>query len=464
MPCRQKQFLVILQLSLMAMIHALYAIFWILVLALALKRLPFFRNLPGLPYPTLLIFFLIKAIAGAAFILIYTYYYETATADIYRYFFEGRVIYEALWQNPADYLRLVTGIDANAPHLYEYYHKMHYWWDPRFFPVYNDNRLIIRYNALLNLLSFGKIYVNAVIANFLSLAGLVAFYKFALRHVAFQKLNWIKWGIFLFPSLIFWGSGLTKEVILIPALGFFFYYFDRIIYSEKLSIIQYVIFALLVTLLLLLKGYVLILLLPCLMAFILSVKIKKIGPGILFSLVIFSVIFMIFTISWLFPHFNPINILASHQNSIMQFSVLVNAGSIIHEVYLEPTIKSILLYSPRALFNVLFRPHLLESLNPVILLAALENMIIVLFILAMVFFAFKKKQLNNIEYLGIWFTLLLFVFIGLTTQVYGTLVRFKIPALPLLWLSFISIVPVEKLKWTRFFINFFERTSHFKTQ
>ncbi len=464
MPSRQKQFVVNLQLSLKVMTQAIYSLFWIFVLALALKRHPFFRNLPGLPYPILLFFFLIKAGAGAAFILIYTYYYESATADIYRYFNEGKVIYDALWQNPADYLRLVTGIEANAPHLNEYYDKMHYWWDPRLFPVYNDNRLVIRYNAILNLVSFGKIHVNAIIANFVSLAGLVAIYKFALRQIPYQKLNWIKWGIFLFPSIIFWGSGLTKEALLIPAMGFFIYYFDRILGPERLTISQYAFFALLFALLLLLKVYVLLLLLPCLLAFSLSGKIKKIGTGKAFAIVIFGAGLVVLAVSWLFPQFDPAAILAKRQNAIMQFSVLVNAGSIIHEVYLEPTLKSILLYSPRALFNVLFRPHLLESLNPVIIMAALENMLIVLFALTLVFFAFKKKQLNNIEWFGLWFTLLLFVFIGLTTQVSGTLVRLKIPALPLFWLSLISIVPLEKIEWPRFLKNFAAKTSKFKTQ
>lgn len=446
------------------MIEAIYSVFWIFVLALALKRLPFFMNLPGLPYRLLLFFFLAKVVAGAVFIFIYTYYYDSATADIYRFFNEGKVLYGALAQNPFDYLRMMTGIGANAPHLKEYFDKMPYWWDPELYPVYNDNRLMIRYNAILNLLSFGKIHVNSVIANFVSLAGLVAIYKFALRHIAAEKLNWIKWGVFLFPSMVFWGSGLTKEALLLPVMGFFVFYADRILSGEKLKIAQYIGFALLFALFLLLKVYVLLLLLPCLFAFSLSGKVKGMRAGILFPAIIFGAAIAVFAFGWLFPQFDPAAILAKRQNFFMRFSVFVEAGSLIHEVYLEPTLQSILLYSPRAFFNVMFRPHLFESLNPVILMAAIENLLILLFSSIMAFRAFKKKELSRIEWFGIWFTLILFVFIGLTTQVYGTLVRFKIPALPFFWLSFISIVPVEKFKWPAFLKNLTEKAFKIKPQ
>jgi hypothetical protein len=428
------------------MIEALYSLLWIYLLIMALKHFSFFRGIDGLPYKTLVLFFLLKVIAGAVFILIYTYYYESRTADVYRYFNEGKVIFSALRRNPIDYLRMLTGIGADAQHLQSYYAKMPYWWDPELYPVYNDNRLMIRFNAILNLVSFGRIHVNSVLANFFSLTGFVAIYKFALCHIQKEKINWLKYGVFLFPSLIFWGSGLIKEIMLFPLLGFFVYYADKLISGTRLKSWQYLLFFIIVILFLLLKVYVLLLLLPCLLAFYLTGRLKKPGPGVIFSLVILGAVILVLAIGWLFPQLDPFAILAKRQNFYMRFSVFVNAGSLIHEVYLEPTFSGIITYIPRALFNVLFRPHLLDSFNPVILMAAVENLLILLVLGLMTYWGLQKKRLNRLEWLGIWFTLILFVFIGITTQVYGTLVRFKIPALPFLWMSFVSLLPVERIE------------------
>lgn len=426
------------------MIEAVYAVLWIYLLSLAIRHIPFFRDVPGLPYRTLLAFFFIKVAAGALFIFIYTFYYESSTADIYRYFNEGRVLSGALRENPLDFLRMLSGIGADAPHLKMYYDKMPYWWDPELYPVYNDNRLMIRYNALLNLVSFAKIHVNSVIANFFSLAGLVAIYKFGLNHLNPKKISWLKLGVFLFPSMIFWGSGLIKEILLIPVMGFFLYFNDKILSGHKLKAWQYLVFVALALLFLLLKVYVLLLLIPCLAAFYLAARLKRPGPGLIFLAVIFLAVMLVLATGWLLPNFDPFAVLAKRQNFYMRFSIFVNAGSLIQQVFLEPSFKSIVTYVPRALSNVLFRPHLLDSFNPVILSAAVENLVILTMITLTGWYGIRKKKLNRMEWFGIWFTLLLFIFIGITTQVYGTLVRFKIPALPFLWMSFLSLFPVER--------------------
>lgn len=426
------------------MIEALYSLLWIYVLATAIRHLPFFREVPGLSYKTILFIFLLKVMAGAVFIFIYTYYYESRTADVYRYFNEGKVLFGALWRDPLDYLRMLTGIGADATHLQSYYAKMPYWWDPELYPVYNDNRIMIRYNAILNLFSFGKIHVNSVIANFFSLAGFVALYKFAINHIDKNKIAWLKYGIFLFPSLIFWGSGLIKEILLFPLLGFFVYFTDRMVAGQRLRPWQYLGFAAIVTMFMLLKVYVLLLLLPCLLAFYLSGK-TKLRSGLVFLMVITGAVVLVSLTGWLFPQLDPFAILAKRQNFYMRFSIYVNAGSLIHEVLLEPNLAGIVSYIPRALFNVLFRPHLLDSFNPVIMMAAIENLMLLIMLGLMVYWGFLTKRLNRIVWLGIWFTLVLFIFIGITTQVYGTLVRFKIPALPFLWMAFVSLVPLERI-------------------
>jgi hypothetical protein len=427
------------------MLEIIFTIFWTFLLAFSIRYIPFFRNINGLSYSGLLLFFLLKVITGSVYILIYTYHFEPKTSDVHRFFNEGKVIYSSLFHNPLDYFRILSGFDGNQPHLQIYYQQLHYWFFPERPPLLNDNRLIIGFNAVANLFSFGSIHTNSALANFISFSGLVALYKFGLNHV--HKINtlWLKLGIFLMPSVLFWGSGLNKEVLLLPVLGFFLYFFDKIIAGNHLSIKQILMFAATLVLLLWLKVYVFILLIPCLIAYFLSAKIKSIRTELIFIAIPAILLAIVLVAAWVFPQFDPILKLTERQNFFMTFSVLVGAGSIIHEVYLEPNIGSILAYAPQALLNVLVRPHFFDNLNPLIIMAVSENILIAGMLATIVFYALKKKKLSRIQCLGISFTLLLFVFIGLTTQVYGTLVRLKIPALPLLWISFLSILPPGKM-------------------
>lgn len=427
------------------MLEIIFTIFWTFLLALSIRFIPFFRNINGLNYSGLLLFFLLKVITGSVYIFIYTYHFDPKTSDVHRFFNEGKVIYSSLFHNPLDYFRILLGIDANQPHLQTYYQQLHYWFFPERPPLLNDNRLIIGFNALANILSFGSIHTNAALANFISFSGLVALYKFGLNHVHQMNTLWLKLGIFMMPSVLFWGSGLNKEVLLLPVLGFFLYFFDKIVAGNRLSTKQFLMFVATLVLMLWLKVYVFILLIPCLIAYLLSVKIKNIRTELIFIAIPTILLAMVLVTNWIFPQFDPILKLTERQNFFMQFSVMVGAGSIIHEVYLEPNIGSILAYVPQALLNVLVRPHFFDNLDPLILMAVFENLLIAVMLAAMAYYALKQKKLSRIQCLGISFTLLLFVFIGLTTQVYGTLVRLKIPALPLLWISFLSILPPGKL-------------------
>ena len=153
-------------------------IIYFLIVVFGIRYIPFFRQIDGLSYRMLLVFFILKVFAGTLLIFIYTFYYEKETADFYKYFADGEIMFEAIKINPVDYLRMVSGVGANSPHLEAYYREMLYWYRPWESPIYNDSRLIIRFNALLHLVSFGSVHVHNIIANLLSLSGLIAFYKF----------------------------------------------------------------------------------------------------------------------------------------------------------------------------------------------------------------------------------------------------------------------------------------------
>ncbi len=391
--------------------------------------------------------FTIKCLASFVFIFIYNYYYDKETADIYKYFNDGMVMARSISDNPLDYLRMLTGIDADAPHLSKYYSQMSSWFRPWEEPVYNDNRIVVRFNALIGIISGGYIGVHNIAANFLVFTGLIALYKFSLNKISKNKSALIFWGIFLFPSVLFWGSGILKESILLFAIGWF------LLFTYKLKNKQFsaanminVLFALFI--LVLLKAYIIFLLIPVLITFYLLENKNKykayIIPG-------YVVVFTVWTgffigLGFLFPDYNLMEIIANKQNSFVLFSQSVEAGSIITHRLMEPNIGSFLSFVPSGFWNTLTRPHIFDSTSPLIIFAALENILIWTMLILMLVFFNKDKILSPFFWFCISFVIITFVFVGMVTPLYGAIVRYKIPALPFLWIAFIYILDYNKIE------------------
>lgn len=407
----------------------------ILVFTYLIYRLPFFQNLPSISTHLLLVFWFLKILAGFALVFIYTYYYpDRQTADIYKYFDDGRIMYDVLKENPAEYFRMLTGIGATAEHLEVHYSRMFNWYKPWSTFLYNDNRLVIRFNALIFLFSNGNILVHSIVFNFFSFVGLVALYKFMSKYADPQRISWLPMGVFLFPSLLFWGSGMLKEAVLMGFFGVWVFNADKLISLKKCKPGGCFVLVFTTFFLSLLKPYTLLLFLPCFLAFYISLK----KDWITAHLVWFSIMVLLFISSILVRYFIPAfdlpEILASKQNEFIFYSLYHNAGSLIHTHFLKPDITEIAMAFFRGLFHALSRPFITEVDSPVILIAAIEN----LFILAMLgwfVFRFDPKSFTRWPaiWLSLWFVILFIGLVGMISPAYGGLVRYKIPALPFLW-------------------------------
>ena len=141
-----------------------------------------------------------------------------------------------------------------------------------------------------------------------------------------------------------------------------------------------------------------------------------------------------------------LNMLKYKQKDFIHEAKIEKAGSYIELGELDNTLYSFLKNSPKGIINVLFRPHLLDSRSPIVLLAALENLIFILLIFLTVFF-FKKPhdQQKPILYFSISFVLLLALLIGLVVPVLGAIVRYKVPMLPFYAIIFLILIDKEKL-------------------
>src|SRR5271157_4721013 len=106
----------------------LLTLLYTLVFIVILRKVPFFRA-EGLSKKTISLIFIIKILAGISMSLIYTYYYtDRRAADIFKYFDDSKVMYEALYRRPLDFLSMLTGIRNNNPYFdVHYYDVMNNW-------------------------------------------------------------------------------------------------------------------------------------------------------------------------------------------------------------------------------------------------------------------------------------------------------------------------------------------------
>ena len=423
----------------------LLALLFTIIFLVLIKKLRFF-NSEKISFTLLSILFIAKVLSGIFMILVYTYYYtDRSTADIFKYFDDGNILFSALFNNPKDYFKMLSGIGSNEPHLMEYYDKMGFWIKSFNYNLYNDNRTLIRFNAFVRLFSFGSIYVHIVIINFLSFSGLFALYKTFISGFKNQSTLLLLFIVGL-PSVVFWGSGILKEGILLFALGFLVYTSYSII-NNKLTLKHIIILFGAIFILLLSKFYVLIALIPGFIYYIWQKKSSIVPFWLKFLITHVFVIIITVQIHYLLPKYDLVNIIVQKQHDFEQM-IAENGtvGSYYSIPKLEHSVWNILKNSPQGIINSFSRPHIFEAKSPFMLLSAFENLfLIILFICTLFFFTLKKWDSAIILQI-ISFVIILFALTGITTPVLGALVRYRLPALPFLMVMFLYFFDIEKFK------------------
>ncbi len=409
-----------------------------------------FFDIEGLSKRNISLIFLLKIVFGLMLWAIYTFYYtERCTSDIYKYFDDSEILFNTLWTNPFHFLKMLTGIGNNTPEFDQYYSEMHYWARKIDSNIYNDSHTIIRFNCLVRFFSLGYYNVHTVVICFVSLTGLTAIYKTFIPFLQDKKRELI-FSIFLLPSVLFWGSGVLKEGLIFFALGLLIYY------TNKLFTLKAIFICLVSGLILALsKFYVWLAICPSLLFMIWA---NRNNTKVFLKFVItFSAISIIgLNINSFTSIQNPLVTLSQKQIEFNKLATgnltdannnpIAVAKSAIKIKTLEPTIYSFLKNSPEAIINTTFRPYLWESRSPMMLIAGLENILILGFILLCIVFI---KPLTEIrwEYVlfCISFVIIQFLIIGETTPIIGAIARYKVPALPFLMITFLFMLDKSKL-------------------
>ncbi|TXB67016.1 hypothetical protein FRY74_02195 [Vicingus serpentipes] len=394
--------------------------------------------------------FTIKVLVSILLTLIYTYYYtDRSTADIFKYFDDSKIMFEAIKTNPIDFVKMLFGIANDTPYFNEtYYDNMRFWYSQGSTNLFTDSHTIIRFNAFIHFFSFGYFNVHNVFINFISLLGLTAIFKVAKPYFENNK-KLLFFAVFLAPSVLFWGSGLLKESIIFLGVGMLLLHLKQL--SVKFNWQSSLIIGLSIVLITYTKLYVLAALTPAFFGYFFYKSVLKQKPILCYLMSAILVLMASFLLLVAPISVNPIELIIAKQHDFITLMAQVeNSSSFAYTILQSPI--DVILAIPNALVNTLFRPFIWECTSPFMLMSAFENIdIITFFVLAIIF---RKKNINyNLLFFCLSFVLFLYILTGLTVPNFGAIARYKVPGLPFLLIAILSIIDIEKLKTKFKFIS-----------
>ncbi len=247
------------------------------------------------------------------------------------------------------------------------------------------------------------------------------------------------------PSVLFWSGALMKDSICMGALGFFIYAFHQLFFKKKKILINLIIVASSGILLFYVKPYIILCALPAFLvwAFLLLNRNIKDKGFRMFATLIFTIATVAGSLYFMqsiasselasqYATQNIVKALESQQNT---YSLTESAGSSFNVGKVGDSPLSIIMLFPGGVVTSLFRPFLWEVRSPVMLLTALEALAFMfLTVQCFRYTSFKKfKQImgqNPVLIFCFIYAILFAGLVGISTLNFGTLARYKIPALP----------------------------------
>ncbi len=422
----------------------LFTLLSVLLCVLIIRNHRFFK-IDGVKKEAMLFAFLLKIFAGALIFLIYTYYYpDRTTADIFKYFDDSKIMANAMYDKPLDFLKMFFSFQNDTPYFTDnYYNHMNNWFRVYDSNLFSDSHLIIRFNALIMIFSFGVYHVHTVVVCFLSFIGLTALFKFFIEYNPKAKLG-LFLAIYTIPSVVFWGSGVLKEGLIFFALGMLIYHGNHLF--EKINIRKLLILLLSVVLLLYTKIYVFVIVFPLFVIF----NLLKHQKSKNISLTYFATTLLVFLISFLFfKNFAKVDIfqmLAQKQHDFILLSESQNPGSYLTTAKLNPSLWSFIQYLPTVIMNTMLRPIVGLDNSIIMIPSFLENILTWTLICLSIIFPSKRtpQQWLMFQFL-LWIVIGFFLITGFTTPILGAIVRYKSIALPFLGVLFCFSISKKKL-------------------
>lgn len=421
-----------------------------------LKILAYIFNLTLLGYITYLIYnkvktyqlgryfipgLIIKVAAGIAVGLVYKYYY--ISGDTYAFYEEAVRLVNIAYRHPVDYVKIL--LVNEIPDQFAELLVMKF--QPRAF-------FTAKLASIVNLITYNNYWLTGIYFSYFSYLGM--WYLANMLASKFEDTKFYSAIAFLFfPSVLFWSSGVTKESLVMGCLCFIVgFSIPYLIISQKISYPRIILMALFLWILLKLKYYYVGVLIPVMVAnFIvafLRLNFKFVQKNYYTH---FGSWLLVFTLILLFastihPNLRAENFLQSVVTTHNQIYELSSPEDLIAYNKLDPTVSSILINLPKALYSGLFRPSLLDARTIFQYWVGIENLVLLILTIGALFRIFRNREFPHriLIFSMVVYICILAAFMALSSPNFGTLVRYKIAFLPFfIYLIILNNPMVDKL-------------------
>lgn len=414
------------------------AIFYLSVLYVYFARIKRLRIKAAPEYAYLLWGLFAKVIGGTVFALIYFYYYKGG--DTMSYFYSAVSMSKLAVKDPMGYLTVLFG--ENSWDKRDFFDS-ETGWPYRY--VFLDHRtfFVIRFVSVLALITFNSYLITTVLLATWSYIGIWRCYLTFVSY--YPNLRAPLATAFLFmPSVVFWGSGILKDTITLSATCVWVHCFDEVFFKKRKRIGKGIGLFLSGAMLVIVKPYIFMVLMPCTMLWLAMVHVQRLRNGVLRAAFLPAAVMLMLAISA-----GLIKVLGDRLDKFAPDealnTVMVTQSDMVRsEQYgsgyfdvgpMDGTWSSVLSKFPIALNAALYRPYLWESQSLVMSIGALENLFLMAFTILVVVRSGPLHVLRMIRTVPIVQFCIVFIVIfgfviGITTPNFGALVRFKIPLVP----------------------------------
>ncbi|MCC7302122.1 MAG: hypothetical protein IT233_05725 [Bacteroidia bacterium] len=378
---------------------------------------------------------LAKTVGAIAVCLIYTFYYNGGDSTLY--FDSTKPMWRLADQNFTAFLEVM--FRSPGPEVFSYFNTETDW------PAYRHDHhsfFVVKIVTVFAFLGGHSFITTAILLAAASFSGIWKLFRFFYSYYP-SISDQLAIAVLYIPSVVFWGSGILKDTLMIGAIGWYTYTFHEVFIRRRIRFFNTFMLLFSSYLMLAIKPYIFFAVLPGSTIWYVGNISAYIENRSLRMMVTPMLVIIGLALGYL--------ILDSMQEQLGQYrfdNILKKAvvsqrdqqsehyqGNSFNIGEFDDNIPSILGVSHKAVFAGMFRPTLLDVKNVVMLLAALENtylllLTILLLIKLRVGRFFKYIFQDPLLLFSVLFALFFAFSVGLATSNFGSLVRLRIPSIP----------------------------------
>ncbi len=417
-------------------------VFYALLFSILIYKYRVYSYFKLTPAFVLLLFWL-KVFAGFLYLYIHQRYY--GGGDTVAYQRDGSIVYHTLFSEPKAFFKimLLPNLESINIQLFPIVKHLRFWFD-------NGSFLVVKMLVVFNLFTFGNIWLNTIFFELFTMIGLLSLYKVFANYFS-DKKPLLLIALFAIPSTLFWSSGINKDGLILTCIGVLFMCLNDLV-TKKIHLLKIFLSIISVLILLAIRGYEIVLMIPGLVALYWVYK----QPSYKFFKFLGCYIFCIALFFFIENQFN-----LGYLNFILQkqqrFIVHGLGNSMLRPLMITPNWQSFVLTAPHALYRTLLRPNIFQFSSWHEMGYAIIHSCYLLICVALLSMHFLfRKPISGLALFCLFYAISLFVFIGWIVPNVGAMVRYSSCAYVFFTLFFVLIVDEKKFSFLSKFKNIFK--------